>query len=173
MCKKSFILIILFNLLITSPALSEENNFTQEDRQRLRALEISLSRLDEGLKSTNNRIDALAGTLNTRIDDLKAELKADNKELMEFFKSEHRALRAEISALRDLVYVMISGIFILIGFVLWDRRSTLAPVVRKNRELEDRENVVEEKAVRLEMAFKDLAGRNPDAAAALKSAGLV
>ncbi len=44
-----------------------------------------------------------------------------------------------IDDLRNLIYVVLAGIFALIGFVLWDRRTTLAPAVRKNRELEERE----------------------------------
>jgi len=31
-----------------------------------------------------------------------------------------------------------AGIFALIGFVLWDRMTALAPAIRKNRELEER-----------------------------------
>ena len=50
-----------------------------------------------------------------------------------------KAINNRIDDLRNLIYVVLAGIFALIGFVLWDRRTTLAPAVRKNRELEERE----------------------------------
>ena len=49
--------------------------------------------------------------------------------------------------------VTFAGIFALIGFVLWDRRTALAPAIRKSRELEEREEKVE-KALRA-IALKD------------------
>ena len=70
-------------------------------------------------------------------------------------------LKAEIKDVRNEIKefmlwgfgVTFAGIFALIGFVLWDRRTALAPAIRKNRELEEREEKVE-KALR-EIALKD------------------
>src|SRR5208337_4976676 len=59
-------------------------------------------RLEEGQKATNKKIDDGLKATNQRIDDMK-----------------------------ELIYVVISGMFILIGFILWDRRTALAPAVRK------------------------------------------
>jgi len=33
--------------------------------------------------------------------------------------------------------ITFSGMFILIGFILWDRRTTLAPVVNETKELKE------------------------------------
>lgn len=54
----------------------------------------------------------------------------------------------------------------LVGFVLWDRRSALAPAIRKNKELEDREE-------RIERALKELATKDPRVAEVLKHVGLL
>ncbi len=214
------ILTILLFLLLASPALSEEGGFTQEDRQRLRELEINVAKIDEGLKATNVRIS----DVNLRIDELRSDFKADNQTLRDSFntdnqtlrdsfkadnqtlrdsfkaemqamrdsfkieiqalreeiaaqrdysKAENQAIRGEIKALRDLVYVVISGIFILISFVLWDRRTTLNPIIRKHKELEERDDRLEEKENRIERALKEMATQNPDVAKALKSVGLI
>ncbi len=40
-------------------------------------------------------------------------------------------LRGEVEALRELIYLVIGGIFVLIGFVIWDRRTALAPAIKK------------------------------------------
>ncbi len=37
--------------------------------------------------------------------------------------------------LTNLMYVLISGMFVLIGFILWDRRTAISPVANKVREL--------------------------------------
>lgn len=51
--------------------------------------------------------------------------------------------------------LIFSSMFILIGFILWDRRSLLAPTIRKNRELEERED-------RIERVLKEYAAKNPE-----------
>ncbi len=71
-----------------------------------------LARLEEGQKA-----------LSRRVDDLRSELKGD------------------ISDLRNLTYVVLAGIIALIGFVIWDRRSALSPVIRKTKELEERDDL--------------------------------
>lgn len=66
-----------------------------------------------------------------------------------------------IDDLRDLIYVVLGGMIALIGFVIWDRRSALAPAIRKNKELE-------EQGERLERALRELATKDPRVAEALK-----
>ncbi len=74
--------------------------------------------------------------------------------------------KIEVQSLRELIYVVIGGIFVLIGFVIWDRRTALAPAIKKNKELEEREE-------RIERAFKELAKRDKKVADVLKIAGLL
>ncbi|GAB4541396.1 MAG: hypothetical protein Fur0020_10800 [Thermodesulfovibrionia bacterium] len=54
----------------------------------------------------------------------------------------------------------------LVGFVLWDRRTALAPAIRKNKELEEREE-------KIERALKELAEKDPKVAEVLKHVGLL
>jgi hypothetical protein len=122
-------------------AYAKNVQFTQEDRDRLIRVE---TRLDEGLKAVNQRID----DTNQRIDDTNQR----------------------IDELKDFMLwgfgITFAGIFTLISFVLWDRRTALAPAIRKNKELEERED-------RLEKALREYARKDPGLAEILKNFGLM
>jgi len=62
--------------------------------------------------------------------------------------------------------VMFAGMFALFGFVLWDRRTALAPAISKNKELEKREES-------LEKALKEYALKEPRMAEALRRVGIL
>lgn len=62
--------------------------------------------------------------------------------------------------------VLFSGMGILIGLVIWDRRTAISPVVKKAKDLEEREE-------RLERVLKEIAKRDPKVEEALKQAGLL
>ncbi|MBF0553929.1 MAG: hypothetical protein HQK96_05145 [Nitrospirae bacterium] len=166
---RAAVLILLFSAVFPSWAYAQNSSFTQQDRERLIRLEV---RLDEGLKATNQRIDDTSKSLNQHIED---GLKATNQRMDDGFNAlNHRMndingrmsdIHGRISDLYGLMYVLIGGMLTLVGFVLWDRRTTIAPVVRKNRELEER-------GEKIEKAFKELALKDPNAAEALKHAGL-
>jgi hypothetical protein len=62
--------------------------------------------------------------------------------------------------------VTFAGIFALIGFVIWYRRTALTPAIRKNKELEEREE-------RIEKALREYAKKEPGLAEVLKNLGLM
>jgi len=62
--------------------------------------------------------------------------------------------------------ILFAGMFSLVGFVLWDRRTALAPAVSKYSALEEREE-------KLEKALKEMAQTDPRAAEALRHVGLL
>ena len=110
-----------------------------------------LAKLEEGQNGLNRRIDDEG----KRIDDLRSEL-----------KGEIQALGNRMNDLKNLIYVVLAGIFALIGFVIWDRRTALSPVIRKARELEERNDL----AVRV---LKEYARKEPKMAEVLRSLGLL
>jgi len=79
-------------------------------------------------------------------------------------------LQKQIDDIRTLMLwgfgVLFSGMGILIGLLMWDRRTAISPVVKKTRELEDRSD-------RMEKVLKDLAKEDSKIAEALKRAGLL
>lgn len=81
-----------------------------------------------------------------------------------------RQLGQRLDELREFLLwgfgVTFAGIFALVGFVLWDRRTALAPAVRRIEELQERER-------RLEAALREYAAKAPELAEALKKAGLM
>ncbi|MDW8168005.1 MAG: hypothetical protein RML74_05900 [Acidobacteriota bacterium] len=81
-----------------------------------------------------------------------------------------KRLEQRIDELREFLLwgfgVTFAGIFALVGFVIWDRRTALAPAVRRIEELQER-------ARRLELALREYAAKEPELAEALKKAGLM
>ncbi len=106
--KISLALITTFILLYAPlKSFAKEIPFTQDDRDRL-------IRLEEGQKALNQRLDDLSkgiDDLNRRIDDIQTFM------LWGFG-------------------ILFGGMGILIGFVIWDRRTALAPAIKKYKELE-------------------------------------
>jgi uncharacterized protein YdhG (YjbR/CyaY superfamily) len=93
----------------------------------------------------------------------KEELKAEIKDV----RNEIKDVRNEIKEFMLWGFgITFAGIFALIGFVLWDRRTALAPTIRKSREVEEREE-------RIERALKEMAQKDSNVAEALKHAGLL
>lgn len=100
-----------------------------------------IKRLEEGQKVSQKQID-----------DLRIQVGDTRRELKEF-----------------LLWgfgVTFAGIFALIGFVLWDRRTALAPAVDKIKAVEEREEL-------LERVLKEMARKDANAAEALRHAGLI
>jgi len=131
------ILICLFVIVVLFLASGSVFAQTQKDIQEIKE---RLARLEE-------RVSGLDKGLNKRIDDL------DNK------------LSKRIDDLANLLYVILAGMFALVGFVIWDRRTALAPAIRKSRDLEEREE-------KLERALKEFAMKNPEMRDILKNLGL-
>ncbi|MFH1859967.1 MAG: hypothetical protein ABH870_02995 [bacterium] len=158
---KLHIITVMFIFLLTGSFAAQAQN-TQKDEEIIERL----IRLETQMTAMNTRIDGM----NTRIDDLRGELKGDMTDL----KSE---MKGDISDLRDLVYVILGGIMTLIcgllammGFVMWDRRTAITPVVRKTKELEQG---FEDERVALRKALKGYALVEPRFAEVLKTAGIL
>ncbi len=134
---KRLIFLTILTLICTSTVYASDVPFTKEDRDRLRNVELKVERLEAKVEEGFKAVNQRIDDTNRRIDDI-----------------------------RDLIYVVIGGMIALIGFVIWDRRTALAPAIRKNKELEEREE-------RLEKALKELAAKDPKVAEALKHVGLL
>lgn len=99
----------------------KEVPFTLDDRDRLIRLE---TELETGLEATNKRID----DVNKRIDDMNVNF--TNK----FDEVNQRIDRLEDRFTSLFMWgfgVVFSGYLALFGFILYDRRTTIAPVKRE------------------------------------------
>lgn len=123
-------------VLILTPFLSFATEIPYAQDDRDRMI-----RVEEGLKAVNQRIDGLERSVNQRFDTIQIFM------LWGFG-------------------ILFGGMGILIGFVIWDRRTALSPVVRKNKEVEEKEEL-------LEKALKEYAKGEPKLLEVLKSLGLL
>jgi len=154
MYKTIFILVII--MFIAPVIHARDIPFTQEDRDRLIRLETkveSLQRQIDDLKlSTQRQIDDLKLSTQRQIDDLKL--------------STQRQFDNQYTLILWGFGILFGGMGILIGFVIWDRRTALAPAIRKNKELEEREELIEK-------ALKEYARENSKLAEILKGLGII
>jgi len=93
--------------------------------QSQQSVEVRLAKVEEGQKNLEKRFDDLRFDMNKRFDDI-------NKRLDEF----HANINGRFDDIRGFMLwgfgILFSGMFILVGFILWDRRTTLAPVARNS-----------------------------------------
>ena len=154
--KKVMILPMLF-LVLASDVFGE---LTKEDLQEIKA--IVSGELQHVEKRLDQRIDAVRERINAmekRIDNLE-------KHVDQRIDTLEKHLDQRLGSIGNLMYVMLAGMFTLVGFVLWDRRTTLSPVQHRQMELEQRER-------RLENAIKEYAMQEPKLAEVLRSFGLL
>ena len=150
--------IIFFIMICTCILLSPLSGYAVETSQRISDREIieSLTRLEEGVKVNKEMI----GLLRNDIGSLRSEMMALRSEMM--------ALRSEILGFMKWGFgLLFTGMLILVGFILWDRRSTLKPVKDELDELERR------KVDRLIAAMKKLSEDDSRIAQVLRSVGLL
>ena len=113
----------------------------------------SLTRLEEGVKANKGMIESLRNEMVALRNEIRTESKMLRDELLGFMKWRFGLL--------------LSGMFILVGFILWDRRSTVKPVKDEIDELE------RQKIDRLIAAIKKLSEDDSRIAQALRSVGLL
>jgi len=123
------------------PVWGEEVPYTLEDRDRLIRIEASLQEFKASVDKRFEQVDKRFERVDKRFD-----------QMMGF--------------MGILASVFGGLVAVTIGFAVWDRRTALAPAIRKSRELEEREE-------RIERALRELAQKDPNVAEALKHAGLL
>ncbi|MBU0699932.1 hypothetical protein KKE26_01320 [bacterium] len=159
--RKLHIIIIVFIFLLTGSFAAQAQN----------------SQRDEGNIERFARLETQMTAMNTRIDDLRSEMKGDMADLKGNMSDLKNELKGDIADLRGLVYVILGGIITLIcgllammGYVMWDRRTAITPVVRKTKELEQG---FEDERVVLWKVLKGYARVEPRFAEVLKTAGIL
>ncbi|MEW6618849.1 MAG: hypothetical protein AB1422_05820 [bacterium] len=122
-------------------------------------LTIRVVKLEEGQKALNTRVDDLESSLNKRIDDLDSNL---NKRIDDLLGLTHTLLGG--------ILTLLCGMIALTGFILWDRRTAIAPVISKTKQLEER---LEERENIILEALRKYALKEPKMATVLRSLNLL
>ncbi len=119
--------------------------------------------LKSEITSVRNDLKSETTSVRTEIASVRTEIASARNEL----KSEIKDVRTELKEFMLWGFgVTFAGIFALIGFVLWDRRTALVPAIRKNSELEEREE-------RVEQALKEIAIKDGNVREALRHVGIL
>ena len=98
---------------------------------------LTLEDYKEIRKIVREEVDVVRREMNNRIDDMKSFM------------------------LTGFV-IIFTGIFTLLGFVIWDRRTAISPVVKKSKELEEKSDLTLK-------ILKEYSKKEPKLAAILKS----
>ena len=114
MNKLLYILIFLLYFVVAK-SQTKDIPYTLDDRDRL-------IRVEEQIKSMNVKIDAKFEEMNAKFVTIDTKFEAmDNK----------------INKLYTLIYFVLGGVFGLIGFVIYDRKTALTPVTNDTRKLKE------------------------------------
>ena len=147
-----------------------------DDMKDIREIRESLIRIEERMvtkEELKSEITSVRNELKSEIKDVRSEIKDVRGEIKDV-RSELKDVRSELKDVRSEIKefmlwgfgVTFAGIFALIGFVLWDRRTALAPAIRKSSELEEREE-------RVEQALREIAIKDGNVRDALRRVGLL
>ena len=136
---KKFLFILLLSCpVLLSAQVSREIPYTQDDRDRMIRLETDVSNLRSEMKSN---IDILRSDMKSNIADIRLDI-------------------------RWSFGILFSMMAVLVGFVLWDRRSVVAPVQREQAEQKQNYET-------LLKALRQLAEKQADLREVLKNSGLL
>ena len=107
-------------------AQSKEIAYTMDDRDRL-------IRVEEQIKALESKMDAKFEAMDAKFEAMDDKFAALHSEM----NSRFEAMDDKINKLYTLMYFVLGGVFGLIGFVIYDRRTALTPVTRDNRKLKE------------------------------------
>jgi len=141
--------VYVFIFHATTLGYAVENSARITDREIIE----SLIRLEEGVKANREMIIALRTEMGSLRTEIYSGIKSLRDEVLGFLKWGFGLL--------------FTGMLILVGFILWDRRSTLKPVKDDFDELERR------KVDRLLEAMRKLSEEDSRVAQVLRSVGLL
>jgi hypothetical protein len=142
--KKLFIIIIFSGLIFQAFAQTREVPFTLDDRDRI-------MRTEERIESLRNEMNAKFDAVETRFEALETKIDAVN---------------SKFEPLYWAFGILITLMFFILGFIIWDRRTALNPIQHKTYSIEERMN-------KLENVFREQAKKDPAFAELLKIAGLL
>lgn len=170
--------IVLF--LVSQNVYAKEVPYTLEDRDRLIRIEISLKEFKEAVDKRFEQVDR---QLQQMREDTNKRFEQVDKRFEQVDKRsdgiERRLERLETVMMWGfgLLFTSMMG---LVGFVLWDRRTTVAPVARALKEVEldlaelkRRGMDVERREIKIEDVLREYAQKEPGLAELMRIKGML
>ena len=150
--KKGILLVIALGVVVfrSGPAAwGHEVPYTLEDRDRLIRIEVSLREFKESVDKRFEQVDK-------RLEEFRESV--DKR-----FEQVDRRFEQMMTFMWILASVFSGLVAVTIGFAVWDRKTALAPALRRSREVEER----------VERVLRELAQEDPKVAEALRHAGFL
>ena len=144
---KNVALALLCTVFLYPALLAQKAEFTEQDKEAIKETKANTEDLKNRMTRVETKLEETEKRLDQKIEAL--EKKTDSR----------------FDSLQNLIYIVIAGIFGLIGFIVWDRATANAPFKKRQEDLEEKEN-------KLEKALQDFARKNAEMAESLKSVGL-
>jgi predicted PurR-regulated permease PerM len=158
---KAIITISLFAFFIF-PALAQDINYTLADRDRLIQVEADIKALRNEMGSLRSEMGSLRNEMNS----LRNEMNTNMQSVEKRFESMERTLVDVKTFLYWGFGILFSFMLFLVGFVVWDRRSTIKPVADDVETLKQ-ENKKMKEIFRKQMEYQ------PQLREILKNAGIL
>jgi len=152
------VLIAFFSLIIFS-VIAQDNNtpvpFTLGDRDRLMRNEQNIISLQKEMNARFESVDTRFESFNSRFESLQKEMNTRFESVNRRFDSQQK----QLDNIFTLMLFLLGGIMGLIGFVIYDRRTAIKPVLR------EQEAIIN--------ILKEYSEKNNDLKEILKKAGIV
>ena len=128
---RSVIFILFF--VLSGLGYAQDNNtpvpFTLGDRDRLMRNEQNIKNVRVEINSLRTEMNVKFEAVDKRFDSVNSHFDSVNGRIDD--------LKDQIGFLTALIMFVLGGMMSLIGFVIYDRRTAIKPVVRSQKQLED------------------------------------
>ena len=164
-------LLILFFIAVTLPlhAQQQEVPYTIADRDRLIQVEANVNGMRNEMNSLRNEMNSLRGEMNS----LRGEMNSLREEMDAKLETIHQRIDNIEKRLDNIQTFLLWGfgmlfslMIFMLGFIIWDRRTTLAPVRSDLEELKLQNEKMKE-------IFRKQSEAQPHLRKILKNAGIL
>jgi len=142
MTRPKVFLFTLFGVVLSSHALAQPAQFTEQDRQMLQSLDKRLAVLEATLKEFKESVDKRFEQVDKRFEQVDKR-----------FEDVHKRLDLITRFMEILTAVFTAIAVATIGFAIWDRRTALKPVEQRIVEVS---KVTEEEGKEIESLRKEV-----------------
>ena len=136
--KKTLLIVFTVVFYLFAGAQDKSVPFTLADRDRI-------IRTEQKVESLHNEMQGLRKEMDTKITSLRNEMNAKFEAVNQKFEAVNERIDAidkRIDAISKLLYwslgIIIALILFLLGYIIWDRKTALAPVREKTYSIADR-----------------------------------
>ena len=158
---KHLFILFLFTIL-TLPIFSQQQEvpYTLADRDRLIQVEANVNGMRNEMNSLRNEMNSLRSEMNSLRSEIDAKIETLNQRF-EGVQKQFDAVNHRLDNLQTFLNwgfgLLFSFMVFLFGFIIWDRRTTLAPVKREQDKILEALRELSKKDTNIREALKKAA----------------